>query len=121
MDIVLDEKILIIANEIYKELGSGHRECVYHRAFEIELRNRWIQYECEVVIPISYKGQFISHMRLDLVIAKNIIIELKSVKNIKDDDVQQITRYLKATGMKSGFLINFGNENVDVRKIEIQS
>lgn len=113
----LDEKIVNIANEIYKELGPGHRECVYHRAFEIELRNRWINYECEVVVPIFYKGHFISHMRLDLVIAKNIIVELKSVKNIKDEEVQQLKRYLHATGMKNGFLINFGPENADVRKI----
>ena len=57
-------------------------------------------------------------MRLDLVIAKNIVVELKSIKNIKDDEIQQIKRYLHATGMKSGFLINFGPENVDARKID---
>lgn len=107
-----------IAREIYKELGPGHRECVYHRAFEIELRNAGIPYECEVVVPLYYKNQFISHMRLDLVVSKNMIIELKSVKSIKDDEIQQLNRYLKTTGNEYGFLINFGPESVDVRKLK---
>lgn len=108
-----------IAQEIYKELGPGHRECVYHKAFEIELRNRCINYECEVVVPIMYKGQFLSHMRLDLVVNKNIVIELKALKGIKEEEVQQLERYLKATGMKKGFLINFGSS--DIKVVEVDS
>jgi GxxExxY protein len=107
-----------IAREIFEELGTGHRECVYHRAFEIELRNRSINYECEVVVPIFYKGQFLSHMRLDLVVEKNTVIELKTVKNIKEEEIQQLKRYLKATNMSVGYLINFGHDGVDVKKIE---
>lgn len=114
----MDEQIESIAREIYKELGPGHRECVYHRAFEVELRNACIPYECEVVVPLMYKNQFISHMRLDLVVCKNTIIELKSVKSIKEDEIQQLGRYLKNTGNTYGFLINFGPDNVDVRKIK---
>lgn len=106
-----------IAQEIYKELGPGHRECVYHRAFEMELRNRGIPYECEVVVPIYYKGQFLSHMRLDLVVEKTTIIELKSVKNVKDEEVQQLNRYLKATGIQNGYLINFGPDDVQVKQV----
>ena len=96
-----------IVNDIFKELGPGHRECVYHRAFEIELRNRWINYECEVVVPIFYKGHFISHMRLDLVIAKTYIVELKAIKSLKEEDTAQLKRYMKATGIPKGILINF--------------
>ena len=107
----------IIAQEIYNELGPGHRECVYHRAFEMELRNRGTPYECEVVIPIFYKGQFLSHMRLDLVVDKNIIVELKAIKNIKDEEVQQLKRYLKATQFDEGYLINFGPEEVQIKRV----
>ena len=106
-----------ISQEIFKELGPGHRECVYHRAFEMELRNRGIPYECEVVVPIYYKGQFLSHMRLDLVVNKDTIIELKAVKNIKDEEVQQLNRYLKATGLKNGYLINFGPDDVQIKQV----
>lgn len=106
-----------LAKEIYTELGPGHRECVYHRAFEMELRNNNIKYECEVVVPIYYKGQFLSHMRLDLVVEKSIIIELKAVKNIKEEEIQQLKRYLKATRFQTGYLINFGPEDVQIMQV----
>ena len=108
-----------ISQEIYKELGPGHRECVYHRAFEMELRNRGIPYECEVVVPLYYKGQFLSHMRLDLVVEKTTVIELKTIKNIKDEEIQQLKRYLKATGMQNGYLINFGSDEVQVKQVTL--
>lgn len=108
----LEQKLQNIVNEIVKELGPGHRECVYHRAFEIELRNRWINYECEVVVPVFYKGHFISHLRLDLVIAKTYIVELKATKSLKDDDVSQLKRYMKATGIPKGLLVNFWNGDI---------
>lgn len=102
-----ERKLRNIVNDIYKELGPGHRECVYHRAFEYELRTRWIDYECEVVVPLFYKGHFISHMRLDLVIAKTYIVELKATKSLKDEDTSQLRRYMKATGIPKGLLVNF--------------
>lgn len=104
-----ERKLRNIVNDIYKELGPGHRECVYHRAFEYELRTRWIDYECEVVVPLFYKGHFISHMRLDLVIAKTYIVELKATKSLKDEDTSQLRRYMKATGIPKGLLVNFWN------------
>ena len=100
-----------IVNDIYKELGHGHRECVYHRAFELELRMRNIPYECEVVVPLFYKGHFLSHLRLDLVVDKRYIVELKATKSLKDDDSAQLRRYMLTTGIPKGLLVNFGNTN----------
>lgn len=104
MELVLEN----ISREIFRELGPGHRECVYHRALEIELRNASIPYECEVVVPLFYKGEFLSHIRLDLVVAKKTIVELKANKSLREEDTQQITRYMTATGIPRGFLVNFG-------------
>lgn len=114
MDIVIRN----IAKEVYSELGPGHRENVYHKAFEIELRNIGIPYECEVVVPLFYKGQFISCVRLDLVVSKTVIVELKAIKSLKDEDAQQLKRYMKNTGKSFGYLINFGsNDGVEVIKL----
>lgn len=105
----MESKLKNIMNEIYKELGPGHRECVYHKALEYELRSRLISYECEVVIPLFYKGHFLSHMRLDLIVAKSYIIELKATKSSKhEDDEAQLLRYMDASGIKKGMLVNFG-------------
>ena len=107
----LDTVIENIAKDIFDVLGSGHRENVYHKAFEIELRNMGVPYECEVVVPIFYKDQFLSHMRLDLVVAKRVIVELKAIRSLKDEDVQQLKRYMKTTCKHTGYLINFGFGN----------
>lgn len=102
-------------NDIYEELGSGHRECVYHKALEYELRTRGIPYECEVVVPLLYKGSFLSHMRLDLVVDKTTIVELKATRSLKEDDSAQISRYMKTTGMQNGILVNFGAYELEVK------
>lgn len=116
----LDNELRNIANDIYKELGYGHRECVYHRAFELELRMRAIPYECEVVVPLFYKGHFLSHVRIDLLVNKNTIIELKAIKSIKDDELNQLKRYLESTGIKNGYVMNFGNSTcVEWKKMSI--
>ncbi len=106
MDVVIEN----IAKEVYSELGPGHRENVYHKAFEIELRNIGIPYECEVVVPLFYKNQFLSHIRLDLVVAKSVIVELKTVRSLKEEETQQLKRYMKNTKMCIGYLINFGGD-----------
>lgn len=103
------DKLETIVKDIYKELGHGHRECVYHRAFELELRMMNIPYECEVVVPLFYKGHFLSHLRLDLVVDKTYIVELKATRALKNDDTAQLRRYMKATGIPKGLLVNFGN------------
>jgi GxxExxY protein len=108
-----------IVEEIYSNVGPGQRECVYHKAFEFELRDAGIPYECEVVVPLYYKGQFLSHYRLDLVIDKKCIIELKATKSLKEDDVQQLKRYLKATRISEGYLVNFGDHGTEVKKVTL--
>lgn len=111
-----------IAEEIYRELGgAGHRECVYHRAFELELRARGIPYECEVVVPIFYKGNFLSHLRIDLLVNKTTIVELKAIRSIKDEEIQQVKRYLHSTGLAEGVLINFGNPSgVEIKRVTLE-
>lgn len=109
-----------ISKEIYAELGPGHRECVYHRAFELELRARGIHYECEVVVPIFYKGSFLSHMRLDLVVDRSTIVELKAIRAIKDEEIQQLKRYMQTTGLAKGVLVNFGTTGqLEVKHVEL--
>ena len=107
-----------IVKEIYEHIGSGQRECVYHKALEFELRAAGIPYECEVVVPFYYKGHFLSHFRLDLVVDKKCIIELKATKGLKEDDTNQLKRYIKATNIPQGILINFGENKYEIKKIK---
>lgn len=100
------------ADDVYKDLKYGHSECVYQQALEHELRLRNIQFEQEVVFPILYKQMhYCGFIRCDLIVQKNIVIELKTIDRIifrdTDNEVVQLKKYMSITGHKTGILINF--------------
>ena len=103
---------------VYNELGCGFLERVYQDALEVEFRLRNIPYEREKLIHVMYKGHPLGEpYRADFVCYGKIIVELKSVSKILDVHRAQIINYLKATKMKLGFLVNFGEENLKIERI----
>ena len=103
---------------VHRELGCGFLERVYQDALEVEFRLRNIPYEREKAIQIVYKGEPLGDpYRADFVCYGKVIIELKSVSEILDVHRAQIINYLKATKMKLGFLVNFGEESLNIERI----
>ena len=97
------------AMRVYNVLGSGFLEAVYQEALEIELEKRHIPYEKEKELEIYYDDIKLDKKYVaDFVCYDKIILELKAVKELDDSHRSQIYNYLKATGFKLGFLINFG-------------
>ena len=95
-----------IADDIWASLGPGYSESVYHCAFEVALRSRKIYYETERIVPVFYEGQNVGHVRADLIVDRNYVIELKSVGRLADGYRIQTQNYLKLLGLGTGFLIN---------------
>lgn len=107
-----------IIDEVSRGLGRLHREAVYQRAIEVELRMRNIPYECERIVPVRYKDHVISHMRMDLVIDGIAIVELKSIKSLKDGDECQLKRYLENSEYDCGYLVNFSTDGgYEIREV----
>lgn len=111
---VLDEKIEVLANktigaalEVHRILGPGYLENVYEGALARELALRQIPFESQKALAINYKGHPIGEGRLDLLIDKVLIIELKAVENLIPIHNAQLLSYLKITGLQLGLLINF--------------
>ena len=97
------------AMKVYNTLGCGFLEAVYQEALEIELDKRHIPYEREKELEICYDGIKLGKKYVaDFVCYGKIILELKAVKELDDSHRSQLYNYLKATGFKLGFLINFG-------------
>jgi len=95
--------------EVYKELGNGYLEDVYQESLEWELTDRRIPYVAQAKLPIFYKGrQLRKCYEADLIVLDRIIIELKAVKALLPEHEAQLLNYLKATGRKVGYLVNFG-------------
>lgn len=106
-------KIIGAAMEVHKTLGMGFTEYVYQDALEVELQKRNIPFEREKHITVTYKEVVLKHdYYADFLCYDGIIVELKAVCSLDDSHRCQILNYLKATGIKVGLLINFGESSL---------
>jgi len=94
--------------EVHKLLGPGLLESAYQTCLAHELRLRAIPFQREVTLPIAYKGELLeSGYRIDFVIGKELIVELKSVEQLLPIHEAQIITYMKLANTGDGLLINF--------------
>ncbi|MEA2020797.1 MAG: GxxExxY protein [Patescibacteria group bacterium] len=112
----LSYKLRGCAFEVYNRLGFGHKESVYQKAFAEELKKAKIPFEQEKSLGIKYRNKTIGRYRPDFIIDEKIIIEMKAVETMPKSYEQQLVHYLKSTGYKLGFLINFGGKKIDIRR-----
>ena len=97
------------AISVHRELGPGLLESVYEAVLADELTERGLQVVRQVVVPIFYRGKQIDDgYRADIVANGLVVLELKSIEAIKDVHKKQLLTYLKLSGMKLGYLLNFG-------------
>jgi len=104
----LTGQILGAAIEVHKQLGPGLLESTYQACLCHELELRGILFECQKPLPLEYKGiRLECGYRIDLLVAGLVIVEIKSVEAFALIHEAQLLTYLKLTGVKVGFLINF--------------
>ncbi len=102
------KKIVDAAFTVHKKLGPGLLEKVYEICFCHELSKRGLKYQRQVDIPIVYDGiVFDEGLRLDVLVEKLVICEIKAVNEINPVWEAQILSHLKLTNKRLGFLINF--------------
>ena len=97
---------------VHRELGPGYFESVYENALAIEFHNRGIEFQRQVMFPVLYDGQLVGEGKLDFLIEKQLIVELKAVDSLSSIHTAQVIAYLKATNCRLALLINF-----NVRKL----
>ena len=109
----LTYKIIGCAIEVYKQLGPGLLESVYEQALIHELKLNDIPVESQVEIKVKYKGINITDsLRMDLLVDDSVIVELKSVEELKPIHHKQLLTYLRLMNKKVGLLINFNTDNL---------
>lgn len=102
------KKILDAAYTVHSALGPGLLKSVYEACTAYEARNRGVDVETQVAIPVKYQTIFIeTGLRLDLWAEKSVIVEFKSVEIMHPLYEAQLLTYLKITGCRLGYLINF--------------
>lgn len=104
----ISKHILEAAIEVHKQLGPGLLESVYEICLYKELRNKNLFVQRQVHLPVKYKNDVLElDFRMDLLVAEEIIIELKAVDTLLPVHEAQIITYLKLADKRLGFLINF--------------
>ena len=93
--------------DVHRALGPGLLEKIYARAVCIELDHAGILYQREREIPVTYRGELLCQQRLDIVVADQIILEIKSVEHINPVHRAQLTTYLRISKIRLGLLFNF--------------
>ena len=97
------------AIRLHMELGPGLHENVYEVLLGHQIQETGLQVERQVSIPIEFHGiRFDEGFRADMIIERKVIVELKSVESVNKAHKKQVLTYLRLTGLKLGYLLNFG-------------
>lgn len=101
--------ILTAAIEVHRTLGPGLLESVYEIVLSHELAQRGLAIQRQIPVPIRYKGlRFVMGFRADIIVAEKVLVELKSAEHVTPAHRKQVQTYLRLTGLKLGYLLNFG-------------
>jgi GxxExxY protein len=93
---------------VHRELGPGFTELVYRNAMILEMVDRNLPFQVEKSFVLKYRSQPVAVQRVDLVVAGQVIVELKAVRCLEEIHGAQLLSYLKGTGIRAGLLMNFG-------------
>lgn len=108
----LSYKVLGCCFEVFRTVGSGHRERYYENALKQEFQNKKIEYKSQVYYPSKYKGTAVGKNYLDFLINDKIILELKVGEHFKNSYLDQVLGYLKYTNLKLGIIATFSRDGV---------
>jgi GxxExxY protein len=109
----LSNRVIGCAIEVHRILGPGLLESTYQQCLAHELKLNGLGFTLEHPLPVEYKGLHLDcGYRIDVLVENQIILELKSVEEIKGIHQAQLLTYLRLSGIKQGFLINFNVERL---------
>ena len=105
------------AFEVHNILGFGFLEKVYQRAMQVELQLQGLKVELEPKLQVSFKGVIVGDYAADLLVADKVIVELKTDTQYQPAHEAQLLNELRGTGIHVGYLINFGRERVEYKRL----
>lgn len=107
--------------KVYNELGPGLLESIYEAALRYQLRKDGLKVEAQVPLKVYYDGEILPiDYRLDLLVEDKVIIELKSVEEMKKLFHKQLLTYMRISNKKLGILVNFNTDDINsniIRKV----
>ena len=112
----LIKKIIKCAYNVRGQLPQGFLESVYKNALLLEMQKNDLKIETEVPVKIYYDDTVVGEYRADILVDNSVIIELKAVNRLTIAHEVQLVNYLSAFKIDNGILINFGGENIEIKR-----
>ena len=114
----LTGKVIAACFQVHNELGCGFHEKVYQEALAIVLEEQNIPFEREKHLPIEFHGRVLNCDYIaDFVVDASVILELKAVSEMNSVYEAQVINYLKATRLQVGLLVNFGQKDLQIKRL----
>ena len=101
---------------VHSALGSGFPENIYHRSLGLELARTGLAFEQEIHLPVFYLDTQVGARRVDYLVEKCVLVELKALTELTPLNYSQIINYLKAYRLEVGLLINFGEQSLRFKR-----
>ncbi|MBE7177786.1 MAG: GxxExxY protein [Mucilaginibacter polytrichastri] len=116
----LTAKIIGCCFEVHSAIGPGFPEKIYNRALQIALAEKYLNFVAEKCFSVTYQRQEVGVFRCDICVNDVVIVELKSVTGYMPKlFTNQLLSYLKASRIKTGLLVNFGNTSCEVKRLSV--
>jgi len=104
----LTQRVIGAAIEVHRQVGPGLLESTYEDCLTLQLASTGIAFERQIFLPLVYKSECITRAyKIDFLIEKSLILELKSVEKLLPVHQAQVLTYLRLAGLETGLLINF--------------
>lgn len=113
----LSYRIIGCAFEVFNQLGSGHKEIVYHRALSVALGGQKLNFSEEVYYPVEFNNVVVGKNFFDFLVEEKIIVEIKSLSRFSKAHFEQTSNYLNVSGLKLALLLNFGTDGVQCKRV----
>ena len=113
----LSSRVIEAAIAVHTALGPGFIESVYVSALSVELEARGIGFERQKVVRVQHRGIEVGEHRLDLLVEKCLLVELKAVKELEDIFFAIGRSQMKATGIRDGLILNFSTMPLTIKRI----
>jgi GxxExxY protein len=113
----LTDRIIGAAIRVHTDLGPGFLEALYEEALALELRHFGLEFERQKPVPIFYRGQPIGEHRVDLLVERTLLVELKATAALEKVHFAILRSYLKALGLSDALLLNFATTRLTIKRV----
>jgi GxxExxY protein len=110
-------QVIGAALAVHRVLGPGFLEPTYDAAMRVSLAHRALPFKSQFSFEVTFEEIGVGSGRIDLVVANEIVVELKAVERLRDIHFAQLKSYLRATGLRVGLLFNFNASTLTVRRM----